>query len=87
MNFEYDRKKAVSNEKKHGVSFEDIQVLWNGSYVTAQAKTQGESRYLIIGQIDEIFYSCIYTIRNSNIRLISARRSNKKEVEFYHEHS
>lgn len=50
------------------------------------AKTIDEPRFMIIGQLNEKLYSCIYTIRAEVIRLISARRSRKTEEEIYYDH-
>jgi uncharacterized DUF497 family protein len=40
---------------------------------------------MIIGKINFILYSCIYTIREQRIRIISCRRSREKEKGIYHE--
>jgi len=40
---------------------------------------------MIIGKIAEECYSCIFTIRKNNIRIISCRKSRKKEKELYYE--
>lgn len=40
---------------------------------------------MIIGQMGNNLYSCIYTMRGETIRLISARRSHKKEERLYYE--
>jgi uncharacterized protein len=44
-----------------------------------------EIRYKIVGLILEKLFTVIYTIRQSIIRVISARRSNKQEEKKYHE--
>jgi uncharacterized DUF497 family protein len=42
-----------------------------------------EVRYLHIGKIYSRFYTVVITYRNNKIRIISARRSRKKEIEVY----
>lgn len=85
MKFEYDPKKSIINKSKHGISFEEIKKLWLSPYVEIKAKILDEPRFIIIGKINEKFYSCIYTMRTGVIRIISARRSRKTEEEIYYE--
>jgi hypothetical protein len=47
------------------------------------AKIEDEQRYLLIGIIDIQHWSAVVTYRDSNIRLISVRRSRKEEVALY----
>jgi len=84
MRFEYDINKSLSNKKKHGIDFEEIQELWKDEkMVEILTPFEDEKRYLNIGKIKGKFYSVITTIRGDRIRIISARRSRKKEVEIY----
>lgn len=85
MKFEYDNKKSEANLKKHGISLEEAKHLWTAQSVTVKAKSTDEDRYMIIGNIFDKFYSCIYTRRGDVIRLISARRSRKNEEKLYYE--
>jgi uncharacterized DUF497 family protein len=43
----------------------------------------GESRYLLIGKLDNKIWSAIFTLRTKKIRIISFRRSRKNEEEIY----
>ena len=86
MEFEYDAHKSASNKSKHGISFEAVKVLWAVPAVEIQARTMDELRFMLIGQINGKCYSCIYTIRNKVIRIISARRSRDSEEKIYHEY-
>ncbi len=84
MNFEYDKNKSQSNKAKHGIDFEEIQLAWEDEQrVEIQTTHLDEKRYLNIGKIANRFYSIVITYRNNNIRIISARRSRKKEIEIY----
>ena len=85
MKFDYDPRKSVANKKKHGISLEEAKELWSVLSVEVKAKTVDEPRVMMIGQIKNKFYSCIYTVRGDVIRLISARRSRKSEEEIYHD--
>lgn len=46
-------------------------------------KSEDEQRFLLIGKIGEKHWSAVVTYRDARIRLISVRRSRKKEVELY----
>ena len=85
MEFDFDPEKAAANLKKHGLSLDQAIGLWEVPAVVVKARTVGEERFLIIGRLGEKLYSCIYTVRGETIRLISARRSHRKEEEIYHE--
>lgn len=86
MEFEYDPKKSRINRDKHGISLEEAKQLWfvPAVEVTAQSCFD-EQRFMLIGRLGGKFYSCIFTMRGETFRLISARRSGKKEVKIYHE--
>lgn len=84
MKFEYDLEKSRSNKEKHGIDFDEIQDLWNDhERLEIPAKSVDESRYLTIGMIEEKYWSAVVTYRDGNIRLISARRSRREEIEIY----
>lgn len=84
LNFEFNETKSQANLVKHGIDFITAQNLWNDpSLLEIPAKTEDEPRYLIIGMIDEKYWSAVITYRGSNIRLISVRRSRTEEVTLY----
>ncbi len=84
--FEWDESKAAKNEAKHSVSFifatrafEDR----NRVTVIDNRYDYGETRYITLALIDKRVYVLVYTLRDSVIRLISARKANSKEVKRY----
>ncbi len=83
MIFEYDPEKSRTNLRKHGIDFEQAKKLWKGSYVEFSAKSEFENRFTIIGFMKGKLYTCIYTLRENKIRLISCRRSREKEAILY----
>lgn len=84
ITFEFDENKSHSNFKKHGIDFYAAQELWNDpELIEIPAKTVDESRFLVIGRIGSKYWSGIITYRNSNIRIISVRRSREEEIEIY----
>ncbi len=86
MQFEYDEQKSKINLEKHGISLGDAKQLWLVAAVEANAQPRfDEQRHMLIGKLGDKFYSAIFTMRGETIRLISARRSRKKEIKIYHE--
>jgi uncharacterized DUF497 family protein len=82
--FEYDQQKNTSNQKKHGIGFVVAQELWKDpNLIQAQAKSENEPRFLIVGRIGNKHWSAVITYRGSTIRIISVRRSRITEVELY----
>jgi len=86
MEFEFDAAKSESNARKHGIDFVEAQKLWKERTLEIPSNYTGESRYLVIGQINQIFWSAIITYRHEKVRIISVRRSRKKEIQFWHDH-
>jgi uncharacterized DUF497 family protein len=85
MEFEWDSKKAISNQKKHGVNFADaVAVLENERAITISEEHPDEERYITIG-IDSInrILVVVYTWRESCIRIISARKATANEIKQY----
>ena len=84
ISFEFDEIKSQANLLKHGINFIDAQALWDDpSLLEIPANTEDEPRYLMIGLIQNKHWSAIITYRNSNVRLISVRRSRTEEVALY----
>ena len=84
MKFEYDPAKSAINQSKHGINFEQAQQLWLDQFrVEIQAKSMIEPRFMIIGKIEDRYWSAIVTYRQQITRIISVRRSRKGEIELY----
>jgi uncharacterized DUF497 family protein len=85
MKFEWDSYKAQTNLKKHGVDFaEATSVLKDNLAITIYDRHPDEDRYVIIGISDlGQLLVVIYTLRGNKIRLISARKANKRERQQY----
>jgi len=84
ITFEFDETKSQINLQKHGIDFIDAQSLWNDPrLLEIPAKTEDEPRFLVIGLINRKHWSAVITYRDTNIRLISVRRSRTEEVALY----
>ncbi len=91
--FEWDSKKAKSNEDKHGVSFEEASRAFfdpgglDGEDLAHSVKE--ERRYRLAQSVAGNLLVIVYTIRSHDrektIRLISARLANRKEKTRYQE--
>jgi uncharacterized protein len=86
MRFQYDPAKAVANLKKHGVAFADAEgVLEDPLALTVpDPDSEGETRFVTIGMgsAGELLV-VVYTERNGEHRIISARHPTRKERKSY----
>ena len=86
MNIEYDLAKAESNFRKHGVSFNEAAtaILDENALVMEDVDSKDENRWILIGLSSEAqLLTVIYTVRDEFVRIISARKSTKKEAKYY----
>lgn len=87
MEFEWDERKSAANLLKHGVAFSDaITVLSSDDRAITLFEESGgdEERYITIGT-DALGRTLVvvYTVRGRHVRIISARRANKRERKEY----
>lgn len=89
--FSWDDKKAKQNIKKHRVSFEEASTVFfdeNAIEFFDPDHSLREDRYLMLGISDRLRILVVsYCLRKkgSEIRIISARRTTKKEQKVYTE--
>ncbi|MDB5587834.1 MAG: hypothetical protein JWP26_2804 [Devosia sp.] len=89
MTFEWDEDKNRANLLKHGISFEEAELIFQGPIFSRPDVRfdYGELRILSIGMIREIVaVAVVHTDRDGAVRLISARLANRQERKSYHEH-
>ena len=86
MRFRPDPAKAASNLRKHGVSFADAEgVFQDPLAVTVEdPDAEGEQRFISIGlgSAGELLV-VVWTERDDQCRVISARRATRKERKQY----
>jgi len=83
--FEWDESKAIGNKTKHGISFADTFAAFEDpNAVTVEDSREDEQRYVTIG-MDAFgrILVVVYTWRDDNIRIISARKAVRYEVRQY----
>jgi len=84
MKFEWDENKNIKNMKKHGISFEKaLRVFLDSNIITVPDPFEDEERWDALGMIDNVVF-VVYTEReNETIRIISARKATKEEINGY----
>jgi len=84
MEFEWDEKKSRANKSKHGIDFNTATELWNDQdRIEIQMHFPVENRNALIGKIGDKLWTAIFTRRVDTIRIISVRRTRKKEAKLY----
>jgi len=85
VSYEWDEQKRQVNVQKHGIDFLDIPELFDGDVVILPDERfdYGEPRFIAIGILKGLVVVAAYTERNSNIRIISARKATKNEQIYY----
>ena len=87
MRFEWDDEKALTNLKKHGVSFgAPTEVFYDPDALEDCDMTHSdrESRFFIIGLSSRRLLYVIYAERQGDmVRIISARKADRTEQEIY----
>jgi uncharacterized protein len=82
--FEWDDRKAATNERKHDVSFETARIAFDDPVaVDLDDPDPDEERYNRICLADNQLLVVCYIERNRRIRIISARKANKYEQSIY----
>lgn len=89
LDFEWDLDKATSNQKKHGVTFEEAATVFSDPLAAIfddEVHSEEEQREIIIGHSakNRLLLVC-FTERAGAIRIISARRATKRERTDYEE--
>jgi len=88
MQFEWDESKNQKNIIKHGIDFKAAARIFDDPHFIAREdrrKDHDEVRYQIVGAVDPHGVLLVaYTERYKNkIRIISARKADKKEQSLY----
>jgi uncharacterized DUF497 family protein len=86
MEIEYDVSKAKANLKKHGITFEEATTsLYDPMALCMEdSDAKDEFRWILVGQSNQArLLTVVYTLREERIRLISARKSTRREAKHY----
>ena len=88
--FTWDESEARSNERKHGVSFEEAQTVFfddEALFMADPDHSEEEERFLLLGLSAKlrILMVCHGVREEEEIRIISARKGTKQERRQYEE--
>jgi len=84
IEFEFDPEKSKANQLKHGLDFISAQQLWDDPWrVVIPTRCSDEKRWLMIANLEGLFWTTIYTMRDHRVRIISVRKSRDDEKEVY----
>ena len=89
MKFDWDENKNQANFEKHGIYFQEaIEVFKNNHFTWIDdRKDYGEVREITIGELkQDIVIILVHTNRLGIVRIISARKANKRERRKYYEY-
>ena len=85
MNYEFDPAKDESNLDKHGVAMaQALEFEWDSATVPEDTRRKyAEVRLQATGLIGVRLYVMIYCKRGDDVRIISLRKANPREVKRY----
>jgi uncharacterized DUF497 family protein len=87
LQFEWDEAKAVANERKHGISFEEAMTVFgdpNAITIYDAEHSEAEDRFIDLGlSASGHVLVVVYTERGPGIRIISCRRATQTEQRQY----
>ncbi|MCB8879120.1 BrnT family toxin [Acidisoma cellulosilytica] len=83
----FDPKKSAKNLAERGISFElASEIDWNTArLIVDDRKEYGETRVQVWAAIEGRLYCIVVTPRGEDLRVISLRKANRKEVKRYDE--
>lgn len=86
MQFEWDEEKDKKNKLKHGITFKEAaRVFLDPNIVITPDPFEGEDRWDALGIVGSVIF-VVYTERvNDMVRIISARKASKEEIDGYKE--
>lgn len=91
MEFEWDSEKAVENEQKHGVSFDEAATAFGDPLsltISDPDHSDEEERFVLPGEsYSGRLIAVVHTERQERIRIISARLATRTERRTYEEES
>lgn len=82
--FEWDEDKRQINLQKHGIDFPKVLRIFALPVCRRRSDKNGETRFLVVGVLDDVEIAVIYTEREEGVcRIISARRARPEERRAY----
>ena len=87
MLLEYDPNKNAANIEKHGIDFSDLEPFFDGPLLEKPTGKphHNETRISALGIFGGMTIYVVYTWRDKNRRIISARLASREERRLYRE--
>lgn len=87
MKFEWDEAKRLSNLRKHGIDFINVNIIFERDIVTIEDErfNYGEQRFVTLGLLQGQVIIIVHTEEEESIRIISARKATRYEQQIYFE--
>lgn len=89
LTFEWNPAKALENERKHGVRFQEATTSFadvRSLTIADPDHSDVEDRYVLLGMSSNgRLLAIVHAERGANIRIISARPANRREATAYSE--
>ena len=85
MAITFDPAKNARNIAERGLSFERVADLdWDTAVIIADTRRNyGEPRLRVMARLDGRLHAAVVTPRGEDLRVISLRRANRREVRWY----
>ncbi len=89
LHFDWDQRKAVANEKKHGVTFDEAKSVFSderAKLIDDPDHSDDEDRFVLLGlsgRLRVLVVCHCYREEGNVIRIISARKATARESKFY----
>ena len=88
MGFEWDDEKGLSNQRQHGLSFQEAQRLFESGVdyleIFDEEHSDSEDRFIAIGPLDDRLVVVVYTEPEENVvRIIGARLASNRERDLF----
>jgi uncharacterized protein len=84
MSYEWNESKRLSNLRRHGVDFDDIEEFdWQEAQYRDDLVVDHEQRFKAVSHFRGRMHVVIFTLRGDQTRIISFRRAEKREIRQY----
>lgn len=90
MRFQWDQDKSDACFRERGFDFAYAAGAFGDAIRVIRQDTRysyGEVRYQLTGEVDGRLFVVVYTHRQEEVRIISARKANQREVRRYEDRS
>ena len=88
MRYTFDPAKQAANALKHGLMFSVVESFeWETALILIDSRrSYGEPRLQAIGLVADRVHVVVFSLRDNEIRLISVRKANSREMRRYADH-